>query len=151
MRVCEWFDQYRDEDLNAAQREQFEAHLTGCPVCRARMALLDNVVCALRQSSADAPLGFSERIARRAFNQRKSWDLMVVSWLRPAPALIALIVTLFIFSSLWLIPGFRQTETVGEYEAVVNESYGVSPISSSGQIHSDDDLLNLLEQEGGAR
>jgi anti-sigma factor RsiW len=151
MRVCEWFDRYRDEDLNAAQREQFEAHLTGCPDCRTRMALLDNVVRALRWSSADAPLGLSERIARRAFDQHKSWDVMVVSWLRPVPALIALIVTLFIFSSLWLIPSFRQAETVGEYEAVVNESYGVSPGSSSGQVRGDDDLLNWLEQEGGAR
>jgi hypothetical protein len=115
------------------------------------MTLLNNVVLALKLGTAEVPLGLSERIARRAFDRHMSWDAMVVSWLRPAPALIALIVTLFVFSSLWLIPSFRQSETIGEYEAVVNESYGLRPVSSSSQIHSDDDLLNWLEQEGGVR
>lgn len=151
MRACEWFDQYRDGELSATQREQFETHLAGCSDCRARTTFLDNVVHALRLGPADVPLGFPERIVRRAFDQPKSWDVMVVSWLRPAPALIALVVTLFIFSSLWLIPSFRQTESYGEYEALVNESYSLSPGGSADQIHSDEDLINWLEQEGGAR
>jgi anti-sigma factor RsiW len=150
MRVCEWFDRYRDGELSAAQREQFEAHLAGCSDCRTRRVLIENVVHALRFGHADAPLGFSERTARRAFHQPKSWDAMVVSWLRPAPALIALILMLFIFSFLWLVPSPGQTETYGEYEALVNESYSLSP-GGGAPIHNDDDLVGWLEQEGGAR
>ncbi len=153
MRVCEWFDRYRDDELSADQREQFRAHLAGCPECSGRMMLLDNLVCVLRLSPPEAPPGLAERIARSALTPRKSWDALVVSWLRPVPALITLAVTVLLFSALWLMPGFRRvdTTTVGEYEALVNESYGLGGSGGVGQVHSDDDLANWLEQEGGAR
>ncbi len=153
MRVCDWFDGYRDGELSADQRDRFEAHLAGCPECRAKTALLGNLVRALRLSVPEAPAGFPERTARRAFNQRSSWDALVISWLRPAPALIGLVVTVLLFSSLWLIPRSRQPETTtyGEYEALVNESYGLTSGAGSRQVRSDDDLANWLEQEGGVR
>jgi predicted anti-sigma-YlaC factor YlaD len=155
MRFCEWFDQFRDGELDAVRHGRFQAHLAGCPDCRSRMALLDNLVHALQTRPAEVPLGFPERIARRAFVRRQSWEALVVSWLRPAPVLAALIVALFIFSFLWLIPDLRQTETTpatyGEYEALVNESYGLSPAGSGAQVRGDDDLFSWLEQEGGVR
>ncbi len=153
MRVCEQFDQYRDGELSAAQRDRFKAHLEGCADCRSRTALLDNLVRALRTDSTEVSFGFAERTARRAFRQPKSWDAQVVSWLRPAPALAALVAMFFLFSSLWLIHGSAQVETpaYGEYEALVNESYSLSPGSSANQVRGDDDLLGWLEQEGGSR
>ena len=153
MRVCEWFDQYRDAELSADHRVQFEAHLAGCSDCRTQAALLDNLVSALKLGSTEVPFGFAERTARRAFRQRKPWDALVVSWLRPAPAVIALAAMFFLFSSLWLIRGSAQVETAsyGEYEALVNESYGLSAAGSTNQVRGDDDLIGWLEQEGGAR
>jgi len=148
MRACEWFDRYRDGELSAAHREQFEAHLAGCSDCRARIALLDNVVCALRLNPNPVPPGLPERIARRAFERRRPWDALVVSWLRPAPVLITLVVALFVFSSLWVVPGSRKSETAGEYEVLVNESYGLNAAGSAGQA---DDMLAWLEQEGATR
>ncbi len=152
MRVCEWFDQYRDDELNAEQHRQFEAHLEGCSDCRARTALLDNLVRALNLSSTEVPIGFAERVARRAFHQPKSWDALVVSWLRPAPTLVALVAMLVILSSMWLIRSSRHVETAayGEYEALVNESYSLNP-GASGQVHGDDELIGWLEQEGNTR
>ncbi len=153
MRVCEWFDLYRDEELSAEEREQFKAHLAGCPECSPRMALLDNLVCVLKLHPSEAPPGLAERIARSAFAPRTSWDALVVSWLRPVPALITLAVTILLFSALWLTPGFRLADrtSVGEYEALVDESYGLGGSGSVGQVRSDDDFANWLEQEGGAR
>ncbi len=148
MRACEWFNRYRDGELSAAHREQFEAHLSGCPACRARMALLDNMVHALRLNPAPVPPGLPERIARRAFERPKPWDSLVISWLRPAPVLITLVVALFVFSSLWVVPGSRKTETAGEYEVLVNESYSLNTARSSGPS---DDMLTWLEQEGATR
>ncbi|HYK87767.1 MAG TPA: zf-HC2 domain-containing protein [Acidobacteriota bacterium] len=153
MRVCDEFDRYRDGGLNAAERDRFEGHLAGCRDCRERNALLNNVVRALTAVSSEMPRGLPERIARRAFTQRASWDALVISWLKPAPALIALVLTVLLFSYLWLVPGFRQAEPVthSEYEALVNESYGLNQGSGAGQVRGDDDLLNWLEQEGGSR
>jgi predicted anti-sigma-YlaC factor YlaD len=155
MRVCEWFDRFRDGELDAVQQAQFQSHLSECSDCRGKVALLNNMVHALRLGSAEAPLGFPERVARRAFTRRKSWDVLVVYWLRPAPVLAALIVALFIFSSLLLIPGLRSPEptpyTYGEYETLVNESYGLNAAAGNSQVRSDDDLFSWLEQEGGLR
>ncbi len=150
MRVCEWFDRYRDGDLDLSLREKFETHLAGCSDCRARSALLDNMVRALQIDAGEAPSGLPERIARRAFEQRSSWDELIISWMRPVPALIALVVTMFIFSSIWLVPSAVQKETYGEYEALLNESDALHS-GSTGATHSDDELIRALVEEGTQR
>ncbi len=151
MRSCGLFDRFRDGELSASQRQQFEAHLSGCPGCVERMRLLDNIVRALRSSPSEVPLGLSERIAREAFHRPQAWESMVVSWLKPVPALIVLTVMVFLFSSFWLKGGLNRIESYGEFEALLNETYSVIPGSGVGQVHTDDDLIGLLEQEGGAR
>ena len=151
MRLCDWFDRYRDGELGATQREQFRAHLAACLRCRERMALIESVVLALKPVPVDVPLGFPERTARRAMQYHSHWDTLVVSMLRPAPAVIALIIVILIFSTLWWTSGANRAEVPGEYEALVNETYSLIPGSSVGQVHMDDDLFGLLEQEGGVQ
>ncbi len=151
MRLCDWFDRFRDRELNPAERELFLEHLKACPGCRERSVLLDNVVYALNSVQSDMPLGFPERTARRAFTYHSAWDTQVVSLLRPAVAMVALAAVVFLVSSLWLIFGVNRIETPGEFEALVNETYSVIPGSGVSQVHTDDDLVGLLEQEGGVR
>ncbi len=149
MQLCDLFDRYRDQELGAADRQGFEAHLDACPRCREKTKLIDRVVDALRTEPAQAPIGFPERIARRAFSREEAWDAEVISLLRPKPALIALLVAVFFFSTLWLVPELNRTAIPGEFEALVNETYSLIPGSGVSQVHTDDELLSFLEQEGG--
>ncbi len=151
MRLCDWFDRFRDRELNPAERKLFLEHLKACPGCTERSVLLDNVVYALSSAQVDMPLGFAERTARRAFTYHRAWDTQVVSLLRPAVAMVALAAVIFLVSSLWLIFGVNRIEVPGEFEALVNETYSVIPGSGVSQVHTDDDLVGLLEQEGGVR
>jgi anti-sigma factor RsiW len=148
MRVCGWFDQYRDELLSPARRVRFEEHLPGCPDCRSRMMLLNNLVHALKINPPGIPDGFAERTARRAFRPetqtRSSWDSLVVSWVGPVPALITLFAALLVFSSFWLIPHSTPTESVGEYETLLNESYNLTSNGTPVSARSDDELFRVL-------
>ena len=83
MQTCSLFDRYRDEELNADETQEFELHCTVCEYCRAKMALLDNLVCVLKQDEARMPMDLAARIAEKAFRKATSWDALVVSWIKP--------------------------------------------------------------------
>ena len=74
----------RREDLRERVRQQW-LHLEHQTV-----ALLNNLVHILKPATPDAPPAFPERVARLAFERGRTWDCMVVSWLRPAPAWVGL-------------------------------------------------------------
>jgi anti-sigma factor RsiW len=152
MRVCGWFGQYRDGRLRLARRVRFEEHLPGCPDCRSRMLLLNNLVHALKLNPPDVPDGFAQRTARRAFRPetlvRSSWDSLVISWVGPVPALITLFAALLVFSSFWLIPRTSTVQSVGEYEALLNESYNLTSSGTSVSPRSDDELFRVLVEGG---
>jgi anti-sigma factor RsiW len=146
--TCDFFDRYRDDELDPAQREQFQSHMKVCSGCRSRMALLDSLVTILRPADVPVAAALPEQIAQRAFHEHPSWDALVISWLRPAPALTALALTVLAFSSLLLAPKFSSVDSSAEYERLLNTVDSLIIPASDAQIQSDEDLVLWLNQEG---
>jgi hypothetical protein len=148
MRTCKLFDKYRDKELNPEERERFEMHLADCADCQTKRHLISNIAFVLKQEEAIALPDLSRRIAFRAFSQKKTWDSLVISWLRPGPALATLTAALALFSFLWISLG-RQSITVSysEYETLMNEADALNLSASAAQIHTDSELMLWLEQE----
>jgi hypothetical protein len=150
MRTCKLFDKYRDRELSSAERSRFEFHLPGCEDCRMRMSLLDSLVRIVKTEEI-RPRDIAERIARRAFQQKHSWDAEVASWLRPGPALAALSLVLILFSSLWIVSRNQQGIAYSEYERLIDEADAVSLSTSVSQAGSKSELILWLEQEGNSQ
>jgi hypothetical protein len=148
MRTCRLFDKYRDRELNPEERKQFEMHLASCVDCQTKRFLIDNVAFVLRQEEAMAPTDLSGRIAHRAFSQKKTWDSLVISWLRPGPALATLTLALALFSFMWFSLS-RQATTVNysEFEPLISEADTLYLGASALQAHTDTELVLWLEQE----
>jgi hypothetical protein len=146
MRTCNLFDKYRDKELNQAERAQFESHMAVCPDCCSKKSLMDNIAFVLKQDTAVAP-DLAGRIAMRAFNQKRTWDSLVISWLRPGPALATLTLAAALFSFLWMFN--RQTISVNysEDEVLMSEADSFDSSVSASQVRADNDLLIWLEQE----
>ena len=97
--------------------------MKSCIDCRQTIALLNNVVYILKPATPEVPPAFSERIARKAFEQGRSWDMMVISWLRPASAWVALAFCTILMSLVWLSPLTVQPVDVdSEYEILSSMS-----------------------------
>jgi anti-sigma factor RsiW len=150
MRICGLFDKYRDNELDAAQRGEFELHLTACEDCRARESLLDNVVYLIR-SEEMRPLDMADRIARQAFQRSNSWASAVISWLHPVPALAALALAFILFSSLWMISGNGKVNAYSEYETLMEEVDAGDLNAFVSKVHSDSELVLWLEQGGNSQ
>jgi len=147
MKTCELFDKYRDRELDHAERIRFETHLAACDDCRTKMARLNNLVYVLKRDAVPQ-IDLSEQIARKAFAQGRSWDFLVVSWLRPGPAFATLALIFVLLSFLWLAPNFRRVNSNSEYEKLMDEADAVSIGSSISDAHSDSDLVIWLQEEG---
>jgi len=146
MRTCNVFDKYRDGELNPVERNEFEKHLAVCEDCGTKTALLNNIVHVLKQEEIK-PMDQAARIARLAFKSSNSWDVLVVSWLRPGPALAALSLVLVLFSFLWVLPENQQA-SASEYQKLMDEADEIASGMSLAQVSSDSELLLWLKQEG---
>ena len=49
MKICALFDKYRDGELGRVERENFHAHLEGCPNCQGKLVLLNNLALVLKK------------------------------------------------------------------------------------------------------
>lgn len=144
MKTCSLFDRYRDRELDDAARIRFERHLEECEDCRLRMSLLNNIVRIIRTEET-RPRDMSAEIAHRVFQQGKSWDVLIISLLRPGPAIAALAMFVAIFSTLWMITDNRQSNTVRyEYERLIEEADSIS-LSRVAEVGSDAELVIWLE------
>jgi anti-sigma factor RsiW len=150
MRTCNVFDKYRDGELNSAERDEFEKHMAVCEDCRTKMSLLNNIVHFLKQEEIN-PVDQAERIARQAFKSGNSWDALVVSWLRPGPALAALTLVLALFSFLWIMPESQQINASSEYEKFMNEADEILAGMSVTQVRNDSELMLWLKQGGDSQ
>jgi predicted anti-sigma-YlaC factor YlaD len=150
MEICKLFDKYRDKELGGADRGRFEAHLATCDECRTKMARLNNLVCVLNRDRVPQ-IDLSEQIARKAFAQGRSWDFLVVSWLRPGPAFATLALIFVLFSFLWLVPSLRRVNGNSEYEKLMDEADAIYISSSISEVRSDSDLVIWLQEEGNSR
>ena len=109
MGLCNLFDKYRDGELSRVEGRDFEAHLTECADCREKMLLLDNLAFVLKQDPVMMPRDLSRQIAKKAFRQNKSWDALVIGWLRPGPAFAALALACALFSALTSRPALIRS------------------------------------------
>ena len=150
MRICDLFDKYRDGEMKASEQKEFQDHLLICEDCRAKTALLNNLVQVLKQE-AIRPLDIADQIARRAFQKDKSWDALVVSWLRPGPVLAALSLMMVLLSFLWLLPGKGQVSAYSEYEKLMDEADSINQKADLPQISSESALGLWLQQEGSSQ
>jgi hypothetical protein len=89
----------------------------------------------------------SLRIAQRAFQRSKSWDALVIGWLRPIPALAILALVFLLSSYLWMVPDASRN-AYSEYEAWMDEVDRVNLDTRISQLQSDSELVVWLEQEG---
>ena len=150
MRTCDLFDKYRDGELEASGQKEFHAHLLICEDCRAKTALINNLVLVLKQEEI-RPLDMADQIARKAFLKGKSWDALVVSWMRPGPVLAALSLMLVLFSFLWLLPGNGQVSAYSEYEMLMDEADFIHQKAGLSQVSSESALGIWLQQEGNSQ
>jgi len=150
MRTCNEFDRYRDGELSSAERNEFEKHLAVCEDCRTKTALLNNIVYVLRQEEIK-PVDQAALIAQRAFRLGSSWDALVVSWLRPGPALAALTLVLALFSYLWIMPGNQPVSASSEYMKLMDEADAILSDTNMSQVRTDRELVLWLKQEGRAQ
>ena len=147
-RVCNLIGRYRDKELSAAERSEFESHLATCEYCRTTMSLLNNVASLMRAEELH-PVDLADRIARQAFRKELSWDSEIISWLRPGPALAALSLILILFSFLFMMPGNMRMSTYSEYDKLMDEAAETSDLGvSSPQAQNNSELVFWLEQEG---
>ena len=147
MKICTLFDKYRDGEISGVEKREFEAHLALCSDCRAKISLLNNLAYILRQDPAVMPLDLSGQIARKAFQQNKTWDALVIGWLKPGPAFAALALVCVLFSALWLMPNYQPTNAFTEYEMLLEDASAINLDSGISQIQSDTELILMLEQE----
>jgi len=147
MQTCDLFDKYRDGEVNAAERKQYEMHLAACADCRTKTSLINNLAHVLKRDQVQMPSDLSFRIARKAFQQSKSWDALVIGLLRPAPALAVLALVLLLSSVLWLASDANHN-AYSEYEALMDEADTINLESSISQIHNDSEFVDWLERQG---
>ena len=147
MSNCNEFDKYRDGELSPAERSAFEKHLTVCDDCGTKRTLLNGIVYAMQQEKIN-PVDRADLIARQAFSRSNSWDALVVSWLRPGPALAALALMLVLFSFLWIVPENQQINAYSEYEKLMDGTVSSDLDMSIPQENNDIELVLWLNQEG---
>ncbi len=145
--LCNFFNQYRDGMLDPEQTIRFESHLEGCNLCRPRLLLLNNMVEAIRNQDMPILKDLPGKIAARAYEQGRSWDAMLLSWLKPLPAwsFAALIV---IAAFLWIAPFIQQSAPSSNYQDLMPS---IDQEKNTISALSDAELENWLEQGGAIR
>ncbi len=147
MNICNLFDKYRDGELSQAEEKTFRTHLAECSDCQAKMIFLDNLATVLKNDPI-AMRDLSGQIAEKAFGLNRTWDDVLLSWLRPGPAFAALSLVCLLFSTLWILPNYQpSTSAFSEYERLMDEASALDMDSSISQIESDTELIVWLEQE----
>src|SRR5688572_16763918 len=118
---CNFVDRYLDGELDERQRHVFESHLSACLECRLCLSILNNLVRSLNWHPYDVSSREAQQIAREARRQSETWDLHVISWLRPIPAWTMLVLAIAFYSGLRLFSPYELKTATVEYEALVRE------------------------------
>jgi hypothetical protein len=150
MKICALFDKYRDGELGRDEKEKFHVHLQGCADCQVKMVFLDNLTLVLKKDPV-MMTDLSGKIAKKAFRQNRTWDTVLIGWLRPGPAFAALSLLCLLFSTLWIIPNYKPTNAFSEYERLLDEANAANLDSNISRIQSDAELVVWMEQEARSR
>jgi hypothetical protein len=115
--------------------------------CRTKRSLITNIAFVLKQEEMQAMPDLAGRIAFRAFHQHRTWDSLIISMLRPGPALVTLTLALALFSSLWIFINRQpMTDNYTVYRNWMREADTTNPDASLSQIREDNDLLYWLNK-----
>jgi anti-sigma factor RsiW len=147
-RLCDWFNRHRDGMLDPEQQRQFESHMAVCEECRTRSFLLNSLVRVIKEQELPVLAGRPEQVAAHAYEKCGSWDVLLLSWLRPAPAWSGLALLVILFSFLWILPSAQQSSANSEYEVLMMESDPSNPGGNTPTTLTDDKLERWLEQGG---
>jgi anti-sigma factor RsiW len=144
-RLCDWFDRYRDGEFDSEQRAEFERHAAACELCQTRSALLTSVVQAMAQQESGVPGLTPRQVAARAFERRAaSWELALLSFVRPIHAWSAVAALVILVSFFVGLPWVRQPSASSDYAALT----GLIEPAGSAQTLTDGQLERWLEQGG---
>jgi anti-sigma factor RsiW len=143
-KLCDLFNRYRDGTLDPEQKMEFESHLENCEECQPRLVFLNNLVDVIRNQEMPNPVDPPERIADLAFEQTRSWDIFLLSWLRPLPVWSGLALIMIIIALFWGAPA-QQLNPSTDYEELLVKG---GPNGSIMANLSDAELESWLEQGG---
>jgi hypothetical protein len=143
--LCDSFNKYRDGILDPEQTKRFESHLSACDVCRPRLFLLNNMVDVIRNQDIPGLITPPRRIADRAYEQSESWDVFLLSWLKPLPAWSGLVGLLIFIALLWIAPFVQQPASSSSYEDLMSSG---NQAESAAATLSDAELESWLEKGG---
>jgi anti-sigma factor RsiW len=143
-RLCDLFNRYRDGTLDPDQEIKFESHLANCEECQPRLVFLNNLVDVIRNQEMPNPVDPPERIADLAFDQARSWDIFLPSWLKPLPVWSGLVLMLIIIALFWGAPAQQLSFSTDYEELLVNGGLNGSVMANL----SDAELESWLEQGG---
>jgi hypothetical protein len=135
--------------LNPEEQTAYESHMSVCGECRSRSFLLDNLARVIKSQEVPAPVLGTTQVAARAYEKCGSWDVFLLSWLRPAAAWSGLALLVVLLSFLWGLPAARQTGAGGEYETLMNQ-IDPSNTGTNASATLTDDKLELWLEQGGA-
>jgi hypothetical protein len=147
-RPCDLFNEYRDGTLNSEERKEYESHLLACGVCRGNWLLLNNLARVIRNQELPEPKLLPSQVAARAYERLGSWDLCLLSWMKPATAWAGLAFLAVVLSLLWAVPAAQQTNAYSEYETLMNRIDTNSTGTNASATMTDDALELWLEQGG---
>jgi hypothetical protein len=143
-RLCNLFNRYRDGMLDSEQTMQFESHLAACEECQPRLFLLNNMVHSIKDQDMPVPIVPSETVAARVYKQSGSWDIYLLSWLKPLPVWSGLAVLLVLVIFLWITP-LAQQQPSSNFEDLITSG---DQSGSTAVDLSDAKIENWLEQGG---
>jgi len=144
-KLCDWFDRYRDGELSSEQRAEFELHSAACEECGARSSLLGSVVYVLGKQELGVPRLSPRQVAARALERRaRSWDLALLSFVRPIHAWSAVTALVILVSFLVGLPWLQQPGTSSDYAALT----GLIEPAGSAETLTDGQLERWLERGG---
>lgn len=126
--VHEYLSEYLDGGLSAAERAEVEAHLAGCPRCRADLASLRLTVQLVRQLPLQpVPRSFALAVPRRT--------PAIVTWLRFSTGALAAIFVALLAIQLTAAPG-RSPTAAPRSAAIRSQGQAQSPSQSGPQAQS---------------
>ena len=143
--LCGLFNRYRDGMLDSEHSLQFESHLAACDHCRPRLFSLNQMVHAMKAQDIPQPVIPAETVAARTYQQSGSWDLFLLSWLKPLPAWSSLGVLLVLVTFLWIASLAQQPLPTDYYESVITSGNQ----AGSTVVDLSDERLETWLEEGG--
>ena len=127
MMNCEFFDRYRDRDMNDSQKEEFRRHLANCHACGTMDALLGNLASSIRNETVPM-IDIADEIARRAFQRISSWDSLLTCWFRPRLAFMTACLSVALCAFVWFAPESQPDDSL-TYEMFLDQADASDPAS----------------------